>query len=100
MREPIQVSGTVRASYPFLGMGVGFGEIEPEQQAHLKELLAAFGGQSAFFRGIPAPENVPDNCLRSANPRELINELAEFFRKNQSLSREEFHQIAKRVRRS
>ena len=71
----IQVSGTVRASYPFLGMGVGFGKIEPEQQAHLKELLAALGGQSAFFRGSQVQESVPDNSLRSADPRELINEL-------------------------
>jgi hypothetical protein len=96
----VQVSGTVRASYPFLGMGIGFAEIDPEQQLQLKQLLAALGGQSAFFRGVPAPENAVKDTVRSADPRALLDEVTEFFRKNQLLSRDEFHQIAKRVRRS
>lgn len=96
----IEVSGTVRASYPFLGMGIGFGQIEAEQQTHLKELLAALGGQSAFFRGRAGRENAPADSLRVADPRAVLDEVAQFFRKNQNLSREEFHQIAQRVRRS
>jgi hypothetical protein len=36
---------TVRATYPFLGMGICFSNIEPEQQAQLKKLLAVLVGQ-------------------------------------------------------
>jgi hypothetical protein len=96
----IQTSGTIRASYPFLGMGIGFVDIEPEQQLQLKQLLTTLGGQSAIFRGAPAPENPLNDALRSVDPRALLGEITEFFRKNQLLSRDEFQQIAKRVRRS
>ena len=94
----IQVSGTVRTSYPALGMGICFAEIEPEQQSHLKQLLAALGGQSAFFRGVAGQEDSMNDTLRSVDPRALLAEVTEFFRKNRLLSRDEFHQIAKRVR--
>jgi hypothetical protein len=43
----IETPGTVRASYPFLGMGICFAEIEPVQQMQLKQLLAALAGRSA-----------------------------------------------------
>jgi hypothetical protein len=35
----IQAPGLVRASYPFLGMGISFSELEPAQQANLNQLL-------------------------------------------------------------
>jgi preprotein translocase subunit Sss1 len=37
--------------------------------------------------------------MGTVDPRAFLNEITEFFRKNQLLSREEFHEIAKRVRR-
>jgi hypothetical protein len=40
------------------------------------------------------------DTLRSADPRAFLDEIAEFFQKNQLLSRSEFQQIAKRARRS
>jgi len=40
------------------------------------------------------------DTLRSADPRAFLDEITEFFQKNQILSRSEFHQIAKRARRS
>ena len=40
------------------------------------------------------------DTLKAADPRALLDEIMEFFRKKQLLSRDEFHQIAKRVRRS
>jgi len=95
----IQVPGTVRATYPFLGMGICFEEIAPEQQLQLKQLLAALGGHSAVPSGRSAAESMTDT-LRSANPRTFLDEIKMFFQKNQLLSREEFDQIAKRVRRS
>jgi hypothetical protein len=39
-----------------------------------------------------------NDTLRSVDPTALLAEVTEFFRKNRLLSRDEFHQIAKRVR--
>jgi len=95
----IETPGEVRASYPFLGMGICFAEIEPVQQLHLKDLLGALAGRSAVSNGISAQENKMNDTLRSADPKAFLDEITEFFQKNQLLSRNEFHQIAKRARR-
>ena len=96
----IEAPGTVRASYPFLGMGICFAEIEPAQQLQLKQLLAALAGRSAVSDGMSADENNLKDSLAAADPKSFLDGIAEFFQKNQTLSRDEFHQIAKRVRRS
>ena len=97
----IEVAGTIRVSYPSLGMGIGFVDIEAEQQAALEQLLAALGGQSAFFRGVRSqPYDELTETVRTVDARALVNEVTDFLRKNQQLSRDEFHKIAKRVRRS
>lgn len=96
----IEASGTVRASYPFLGMGICFAEIEPVQQIQLKQLLAALAGRSGVSNGISAEQKSVTDTPASADAKSLVDGIAEFFQKNQMLSREEFHQIAKRVRRS
>jgi PilZ domain len=96
----IEAPGTVRATYPFLGMGICFAEIEPVQQLQLKQLLAALAGRSAVSNRIAAPENSMNDALGSADPKAFLDELTEFFQKKQLLTRDEFHQIAKRVRRS
>ena len=96
----IETPGTVRASYPFLGMGICFAEIEPVQQTQLKQLLAALPGRSAVSNGISAEENSVKDILASADPKSCLDGIAEFFQKNQLLSRNEFHQITKRARRS
>ena len=96
----IEAPGTVRASYPFLGMGIHFEEIKPVQQLHLKDLLTALAGRSAVSTGIPAEEKSVKDALRLADPRAFLDEITEFFQKNQLLSRSEFQQIAKRARRS
>jgi hypothetical protein len=96
----IQASGTVRASYPGLGMGIRFAEIEPEQQAQLQQLLAMLAGRSPASNRGTAQENAVETSEGSADPRALLDEITEFFRKHPLLSRDEFHQIARRVRRS
>jgi hypothetical protein len=94
----IEAPGTVRASYPFLGMGICFAEIEPVQQMQLKQLLAALSGRSGVSNGISAQENSMKDTLASADPKSFLDGIAEFFQKNQTLPREEFLQIAKRAR--
>ena len=96
---PIEVSGSVRTSYPALGMGIGFIDTKPEQQSHINQLLASLGSQSAFFRGAPERARLAHTPLNLSDPRALLDEVAEFFRKHSVLSREEFNEIAKRFRR-
>jgi len=96
----IQARGTVRTSYPFLGMGICFAEIEAEQQPQLKQLLDALSGPSAVSNGVSADGSDMKDVLASADPKAFLDEIAKFFQKRHVLHRAEFHQIAKRVRRS
>ena len=96
----IHTAGTVRASYPSLGMGICFADIEPLEQLQLRQLLAALSGRSTIYAAKPAEETGQKETLRSADPRALVSEITGFFQDHQLLSRVEFYQIAKRVRRS
>jgi hypothetical protein len=101
----VQAPGTVRVIYPFLGMGISFAEIEPEQLLQLEQLLAALAGHSAVPNVGPPEENRMvetgmKDTLRSADSIALLDEIKAFFQKNLMLSRQEFNQIAKRLRRS
>jgi PilZ domain-containing protein len=87
----IKSPGTVRASYPFLGMGICFAEIEPVQQMQLNQLLAALAGRSAVSNGISAEENSVKDILASGDPKSCLDGIAEFFQNDQLLSRNEFH---------
>ncbi len=102
----IQAPGRVRATYPALGMGIRFTEIEPGQQLQVERLLALLAGQGAASVGrLPQESHVTDadlvkETLRSADRGVFLAEIMTFFRENQVLSRDEFYEIAKRVRRS
>jgi hypothetical protein len=96
----IETPGEVRVSYPFLGMGICFADTQPVQQLHLKDLLTALAGRSAVSSVISSAEKSVKDALGSADPKAFLDEIKEFFQKNQLLSRSEFHQIAKRARRS
>lgn len=92
--------GTVRASYPALGMGICFAEMDPEQQRHLVQLVDKLSGQAATSNKAPGREAVTQTSTSEPDPKALLAEITEFFRTRPLLSREEFYQIAKRVRRS
>jgi hypothetical protein len=96
----IQAPGTVRTSYPFLGMGICFAGIEPEQQLQLNQLVDALVGRSAVPSGGPSQDHGMKDTLGSADPRAFLDKITEFFQKNQLLSRAEFYEIANWVRRS
>lgn len=95
----IQAPGVVRVSYPFMGMGIGFAEIEAGQQAQLKQLLDSLSGRVAVPATTPVPENVTKDILASVDPRALLNGVWDYFDKHQWLSREEFLQLAKQKQR-
>ena len=96
----VQVPAVVRVSYPFLGMGMSFTDIEPEQRLQLKRLLAALSagdkGSNPISAQAPA---VSTRSLADVDPNVMLDALTDFFHGNQLLSREEFYQIANRSRR-
>jgi hypothetical protein len=97
----VHAQGTVRVSYPFLGMGVCFSEIEPGQRVRLEQLLAALSRQSAPSGSASTATPVANSTcsLADVDSKTMLDELAQFFRSNHLLSREEFYQIATRARR-
>ena len=100
----IHAPGRVRATYPALGMGICFTEIDPGQQVQLRQLLALLSGRgdSVSARAREDHEkdaNLAKETLQSADPAAVFDEIVEFFQMNQLLSRTEFYEIAKRVRR-
>ncbi|MBZ5614806.1 MAG: PilZ domain-containing protein [Acidobacteriia bacterium] len=96
----IHTAGRVRATYPSLGMGICFADIEPAEQLQLKQLLAALSGRSTIYTAKSPEEVSMKEILMSADPRTILGEVMGFFRNNQLLSHAEFYQIAKRARRS
>jgi hypothetical protein len=95
----VSTPGTIRVAYPFLGMGVCFRDTEPGQQRALEQLLRALAGEKAILN-LPEEQPGTPDIVASADPQLFIEALADFFKKNGSLSRDQFYQIAKRVRRS
>ena len=89
----VRTKGTVRACYPFLGMGIALTEMAEEDRARLKDLL----------RTISRPAVVMGSSLLASGPLEpvpLISDspaalraLVEFFEKSQTLSRQEFLRV-------
>lgn len=92
----VQVKGLVRVSYPFLGMGIAFTEIEPAEQARLDDLLLrlASGVPPAAGQGTEKlGESSSQDQLRISEPRRAINAVAGFFRDHSSLTRDQFFEL-------
>ena len=96
----IHTAGTVRATYPSLGMGICFADIEPLEQLQLRQLLAALSGRGTISTGKSAEETGTKETLGSGDPKAIVGDIAGFFQNHQLLSRAEFYQIARRARRS
>ena len=96
----VQAQAVVRVSYPFLGMGMCFTEVEFGQQSQLEQLLAAVAGANA--RPDPGLMTEPNSSpsLESADAKAVLDEIVRFFSKNSLLSRKEFYDLAKQNRRA
>ena len=98
-----EAAGTVRATYPGLGMGIAFADIKPAQLLQLQKLLAALPSRNYVVKAAPA-QKVDDESmgtvLAAVDAKAFVDEIALFLQKSPALTRVEFYQIAKRVRRS
>lgn len=96
----MQTSGIVRATYPSLGMGVAFADIQPDQLLQLKQLLSALSGRTPIVTADPDRDIDRKDGLAAADAKLLVDGIALFFQTSTLLSRDDFYKIAKRVRRS
>jgi len=92
-----RVKGLVQVSYPFLGMGIAFTEITPEEDSRLEELLLTLAG------GFAAPILThPGTAVTSSvlkDPLLILQKLTAFYQVNSVLTREQFNEIIGKIAR-
>jgi hypothetical protein len=89
----VHVRGTVRVCYPFLGMGIAFTEISPEERERLESILAKLD------RNLVVPATTPPKVEEAASipyPGAALQSLQEHFEKHSSLNRETFQELVRR----
>lgn len=96
----VETKGSVRVSYPYLGMGVAFVEMSEENRARLRELLATISRPTVIMgpgiaSSLPASGPVEAMPLIT-DPGAAVQALTEFFESRQMLMREDFLRILRR----
>jgi hypothetical protein len=93
----VEVKGSVRVSYPYLGMGIAFIELSEENRTALKELLGAISRPTVIM-GPGIASSVPSCSPLDVVPvisdaNAAIQALVEFFEGRHMLTREEFVRV-------
>jgi hypothetical protein len=98
----VRARATVCVSYPLLGMGIAFTEIERSQEAHLEQILSILGEHPGPIAPDPAltEQHEVEEAVATVDPNALLEGITRFFALNRLLSRKEFIGIAKQTRRS
>ena len=94
----LESKGTVRVSYPYLGMGIAFTDVSEQTTARLKEMLGSISRPAAIM-GIASspPAREPLHGLPPiADPAAALQALAEHFENRQMLMREDFLRILRK----
>jgi len=96
----VHAFGTVRVSYPFLGMGICLSELEPGQQLQLEQLLGSVSGQTPAADPALTRAATSQEIAGATEPAAFFEEIRRFFVNSPLLSRDEFFRMAQRCRRS
>ena len=92
-----ETRGTVRVSYPYLGMGIAFVEMSEESQARLKQLLANISHPSLIMGSGVASSLSSHGSLTEvpllSDPVAAVQALARFFEQHHMLVRDDFMRI-------
>jgi hypothetical protein len=96
----VETKGTVRVSYPYLGMGIAFCELSEETSARLRQLLATIS-HPCMIVGPGIASTLPSGTSLSSipvinDPAAAIQEIMEFFESRQMLMREDFLRLLKK----
>jgi hypothetical protein len=90
----VETRAVVRATYPFLGMGIEFTEVSPKDLEQLRLMLESLAGTFAKRLQMPEPKRLKLPPI--TEPGAFIDALAKFFEeKEQSLGVDEFVRLAK-----
>jgi hypothetical protein len=86
----IQAKGSVRVSYPHLGMGVAFTHIAEEDRTRLKEMLRTIALPSVIMGTTASSQSPLDPVPNIPDPAAALSALIEFFHGRQMLTRSDF----------
>jgi hypothetical protein len=93
----VETEGTVRVSYPYLGMGIAFTSMSEENRTRLRDLLGSVSRPSLIMGpGIASalPASGPLGAVPLvSNPGAAIQALVEFFESRHMLMREDFLRV-------
>jgi hypothetical protein len=96
-RVCVESKGTVRVSYPYLGMGIAFMEVSEETRERLKEMLGSVSRPTGIMGpGIASSLPARGPLLAApliSDPAAALRALTEFFESRQMLMREDFLRI-------
>ena len=91
-----RVTGVVRISYPFLGMGVAFADISPADQARLDELLLLLASAPTLNAPASQIQNRPAQMAQKLNSAAVLEALIHHFQTSGTLTVEEFSDLLAR----
>lgn len=96
----LDTKGKVRVTYPYLGMGIAFVDINEENLSQLKRLLATIS-RPCVIMGPGIASSLPatgplDAVPLISDPAAAVQALVEFFESRQMLMRDDFLRILKK----
>ncbi len=96
----VESMGTVRVNYPYLGMGIAFGEMSEEHRGHLRELLSKIS-RPAVIMGPGIASSLPsgkplESVPAISDPAAALQALTEFFESRQMLMRDDFLRVLRK----
>jgi hypothetical protein len=94
----VSVKGEVRVSYPFLGIGVAFRDISPENERELKAMVGSLMAAQNPASSIAAtqPAKGQPSIVAIATPEVALQTVVDFFQSHSVLTRDEFLQLIRK----
>jgi hypothetical protein len=89
----VDAKGTVRVTYPLLGMGIALTEIADEDRERLKEMLRTMSRPSIVMGPPASAPGAQEAAPLITDPTAALRALVDFFDKRSMLPREEFLRI-------
>jgi hypothetical protein len=94
----INVKGEVRVSYPFLGIGVAFRDLSPENERELRQMVNSLMTMDAPANPAAAAQTAKGqpSIVAIASPEIALQKVVDFFQTHSLLSRDEFLQLLRK----
>jgi hypothetical protein len=96
----VETKGEVRATYPFLGMGIVFRELSSQNRLRLGDMVLMAAREVRLVVQHAADSQPSWVMPEVSDPKRVMDALGNFFLRKGSLSREEFSRIANSVQTS